>query len=108
MIVISFGDRKAFSNYYLCKEGMKLIKREDEFKIYRTLLTDGFVSRYDVYKSKNEDNLEIRFGKNIYRAKLEKSEKIYEQGYDDEEDGMGIILFPQTYYNVYVYKRKSA
>jgi len=107
MIVISFGDRKAFNNYYLFKDGMKLIKREEDYKVYRTLLTDGFVNRYELYLQNMEDNLKIRFGKNNYRAKLEKSDKIYEQGYDDEEDGMGIILFPQSYYNIYVYGLKN-
>ncbi len=107
MIVISFGDRKAFNNYYLHKDGMKLIKREDKYKVYRTLLTDGFVRRYESYLENMEDNLEIRFGKNVYNAKLEKSAKIYEQECDDDEDGMGIILFPQSYYEIYVYKSRD-
>jgi len=55
---------------------MKLIKREEDYKVYRTLLTDGFVNRYELYLQNMEDNLEIRFGKNNYRAKLEKSERM--------------------------------
>ena len=109
MIIISFGDRKAFNNYPLFRENMKLIeKKENDYKVYRTLLTDGFVSRYEKYIEENDDNLEIRFGKKKYKTSLEKSSKIYNQEPDDYEDGFGIILFPQTYYNIKVYKNVGA
>lgn len=108
MIIISFGDRKAFNNYPLFRENMKLIKKDVKQKVYRTLLTDGFVNRYEQYRENNEDNLEIRFGQKKYKANLEKSEKIYEQNVDDYEDGFGIILFPQSYYNIIIYKSSNA
>lgn len=107
-MILSFGDRKGFNRYYICRETMELIKRKDSYKIYRTLLTDGFVERYEEYKKNNSNNLELSTKGRVYNVNIIKSKKKYNQDYDDIEDGMEIILFPQSYYNIYVFKNSGA
>jgi len=94
-MIISFGDRKAFNNYYIHE--MKLITKENDYRIYRTLLSDGF---YDRYQSFLKDK--------VYRCEMKKSKKVYEQECDDYEGEFGIILFPLSYYKIKVYKNETA
>lgn len=106
IMIISFGDRKAFNNYYIYE--MKLIKKENDYRIYRTLLTDGFYDRYKSFLKDNENNLQIRKRDKVYRCEMKKSKKVYEQECDDYEGEFGIILFPLSYYKIKVYKNETA
>lgn len=102
--ILSFGDGQGFNKWYICKDAMKIVKRTDKLKKYRTWTTDFFIRRYLEYRSRTKiDDLVLNHGNKQYKCSIKRSNTQEEQEPDDEVDGMPVILFSRTIISIYVF-----
>ena len=104
---LSFGKRRIYEKVVICSK--KRLQKTKDYYLYEILSMYGLDIRYKNYleeKEENEDNLCVHIKGNMRKCELLPCNKEYYQEPDDYEDGIGIILFPKTYFLLKIFRGK--